>query len=248
MRVSSVAVNLLERAVKHPQWIAEDIRGRWRRRGGWDFSLAEHAGLVADARTVLCETIGASTADYDAALDAGWWPQIPDDHQAGRAQMSAILRAATRLSTPAVVVETGVARGVTTAVTLQAMQDNGRGHLYSVDLPPLRAAEGYVGNLVPNRLRHRWTLRPGPSRQVLPRLLSDLDEIDIFFHDAEHSYNSQMEEFEAAWPHLRAGGLLIADDVRNPAIIEFARRVGVRAHIIGKVTDADGVGVLRKPN
>jgi len=162
--------------------------------------------------------------------------------------MGVILRAVTRLLKPAVMVETGVARGVTTAVTLQALHDNGRGHLYSVDLPPVRAPAGYVGQLIPEHLRARWTLLTGPSRRVLPALLTELGEIDVFFHDAEHSYMSQMGEFKTAWPRLRLGGLLIADDVRNPAIVDFAASVGARPWIVGEITDIDGVGILRKPD
>ena len=38
---------------------------------------------------------------------------------------------------PSVVVETGVGRGVTTRVILQALTRNGHGHLWSIDVPPL---------------------------------------------------------------------------------------------------------------
>lgn len=245
-RATKVA-NLGRRAIRHPTWVTEYLRGRLLRRGDWEFSLAPYAGLTADARTGICDAVGVSFAQYDEAIVADWWPQHPDDHQAGRANMAVIMRAVTRLTHPRVSVETGVARGVTTAATLQAMEDNGIGHLYSVDLPPLGARPGYVGHLVPDRLRHRWTLRPGPSRYILPRLLTELGEIDLFLHDAEHTYSSQMEEFETVWPHLRSGGLLLADDVRNPAIIDFARRTSTQVRIIGAASDVDGVGLLRKP-
>ena len=43
-----------------------------------------------------------------------------------------------RLLEPAVVVETGVAYGVSSAFILRALEKNGRGVLHSVDLPPLR--------------------------------------------------------------------------------------------------------------
>jgi len=209
--------------------------------------LTPYARVVADARTTVCDAVGVASAEYDEAIMAEWWPQRPDDHQAGRANMGTIMRAVTRLTRPQVAVETGVARGVTTAATLQAMEDNGIGHLYSVDLPPLGAPSGYVGQLVPARLRHRWTLRSGPSRRILPQLLAEVGVIDLFLHDAEHTYSSQMVEFETVWPHLRSGGLLLADDVRNPAIIDFARRAGTPLRLIGEVTDIDGVGLLKKP-
>jgi predicted O-methyltransferase YrrM len=239
-------INLGARAIRHPGWLAEDVRGRVRRRGGWQFSLAPYAEYLADARTTICDALEVGGAEYDEAILSDWWPEHPDDHQAGRTAMSTIMRAITRLTQPAVSVETGVARGVTTATTLQAMEDNKAGHLYSVDLPPLSAPAGYVGQLVPERLHHRWTLRPGPSRQILPPLLKELGVIDVFLHDAEHSYASQTEEFIAAWPHLRSGGLLLADDVRNTAFMDFAHYVEARPFLIGTPKDIDGVGLLRK--
>lgn len=246
-RQAKKIVNLGRCVIRHPGWAAEYARGRVRRRGQSEFSLAPYADLVADAQTTLCDVLGVSAAEYAEARQADWWPEFPDDHQAGRASLGTVMRAVTRLARPRVSVETGVARGVTTAATLQAMEDNGTGHLHSVDLPPLSAPPGYVGQLVPERLRHRWTLRSGPSRRILPRLLTELGGIDLFLHDAEHTYVSQTEELETAWPHLHSGGLLLADDVCNPAIIDFAHRVGTRLWIIGAVSDIDGVGLLRKP-
>ena len=53
---------------------------------------------------------------------------------------------------PARVIETGVARGLSTRILLEALERNaGRGHLWSIDLPPLleRALAQEVGAAVP---------------------------------------------------------------------------------------------------
>jgi hypothetical protein len=52
---------------------------------------------------------------------------------------------------PERVVETGVARGVTTAVLLQAMERNGYGALWSIDLPDLRLSHGVAAYRPPYR-------------------------------------------------------------------------------------------------
>src|SRR6266480_7212838 len=50
---------------------------------------------------------------------------------------------------PSVVMETGVAYGVSTAFLLKALDVNRNGRLHSIDLPPLaRAADHFVGVLV----------------------------------------------------------------------------------------------------
>jgi hypothetical protein len=66
---------------------------------------------------------------------------------------------------PKIVVETGVSFGVTSSFILQAMEDNGFGTLYSIDLPFEFATKKEVGIIVPKRLGHRWELilRDGKS-------------------------------------------------------------------------------------
>ena len=124
-----------------------------------------------------------------------------------------------RLLEPDVVIETGVAYGVSSAFVLRALQENGRGVLHSVDLPPLRQEyERFWGIAVDGSLRSRWRLHRGASGRVLPRLLDELDPVDLFVHDSLHTYQNMRREFDLVWPRLRAGGVLIADDVeRNRA-------------------------------
>ncbi len=128
-----------------------------------------------------------------------------------------------RLIGPSVVVETGVAYGVSSAFILRALEENGRGVLHSVDLPPLRReAERFWGIAVPEELRGRWRLHRGTSGRVLPRLLRETGPVDLFVHDSLHTLGNMRREFEAVWPYLRTGGALLADDVeRNRAFGEL---------------------------
>ncbi len=73
----------------------------------------------------------------------------------------------------------------------------------------------------------RWTLHIGDTRELLPPLLERLGTVDLFIHDSLHTYDHMMFEFECAWPHIRPGGFLIADDALwNKSFDEFARHVG----------------------
>jgi predicted O-methyltransferase YrrM len=131
-----------------------------------------------------------------------------------------------RLLEPDVVIETGVAYGVSSAFILRALEENGRGVLHSVDLPPLRReCERFWGMAVDKTLARRWTLHRGSSARVLPRLLEELKTGDLFVHDSLHTYRNMQREFEAVWPRLRTGGVLIADDVeRNRAFGELQQK------------------------
>jgi len=68
----------------------------------------------------------------------------------------------------------------------------------------------------------------GDSRDLLPRLLKDLDgSVDVFFHDSDHSYTHMMWEFSTVSPFLSQGGLLVSDDVAgNTAFWDFAVGTG----------------------
>src|ERR671917_1921847 len=132
-----------------------------------------------------------------------------------------------RLLKPDVVVETGVAYGVSSAFILRALEENGGGGvLHSVDLPPLRRDyQKLWGMAVERAYRGRWRLHRGSSARILPRLLEEAGTVDLFVHDSLHTYRNISREFEAVWPRLRAGGALIADDVeRNRAFGELRQK------------------------
>ena len=88
--------------------------------------------------------------------------------------LSAVTWCAVRHLRPMNVIETGVARGVTSRVILEAMFLNGFGHLWSVDLPhPFRPELHHeIAAAVPSGCRSRWTYVRGSSRRQLPSCLS----------------------------------------------------------------------------
>jgi predicted O-methyltransferase YrrM len=129
-----------------------------------------------------------------------------------------IVYAIVSLLKPEIVIETGVAAGVSSAYILKALDRNGQGHLISIDIGQkefdgiVLPSDKPVGWLVPDELRERWTLKIGSSRQLLQPLLEE-EEVDVFLHDSEHSYENMMFEFETVWKRLRVGGVIISDNV-----------------------------------
>jgi predicted O-methyltransferase YrrM len=148
--------------------------------------------------------------------------------------MARLCYLACRLIKPKTVVETGVAYGVSSAFILGALEMNGRGTLHSVDLPPLRRKyERFWGIVVPDELRDRWRLHRGTSARVLPWLFEENPTVDLFVHDSLHTHRNMRREFDAVWPHLREGGLLLADDVeRNRAFGELREKDPVLWRVI----------------
>jgi len=148
------------------------------------------------------------------------------------------LYALCRLCRPTTVVETCVGLGASSNFILQALQDNGFGELYSIDLPKstcfsdqgirikeheYTAKDDMPGSLVQDNLRGRWNLVLGKSQIELPRLCKQLGTIDLFFHDSEHTYGNMWEEYETVWQHISEKGVLASHDINwNKAFIDFA--------------------------
>jgi hypothetical protein len=120
----------------------------------------------------------------------------------------------TRHLKPTRVVETGVAHGVTSRFILEALDRNGGGHLWSIDLPQIQPFwKKQVGIAVGEPFKDRWSYIKGSSRRRLPELLSQLGEIDLFIHDSLHSERNVRFELDRAWPVLKTRGAIVVDDV-----------------------------------
>jgi predicted O-methyltransferase YrrM len=144
-----------------------------------------------------------------------------------------------RVLRPDIVVETGCFTGWDSAVILQALDRNGRGHLHTIDLP---ARDGvfsqhgdhaalpdglHPGFLVPDAFKPRWSFIEGNVRDELMPLLARVGAVDLFFHDSDHTYAHMMWEYAAALPHIRPGGLIVSDDIAwNTAFWDFAASLG----------------------
>lgn len=135
-----------------------------------------------------------------------------------------------RSQQPGKIVETGVANGASSFILLSALQRNGKGRLWSFEVP----GENYhtppgkeVGWLVPPDLAKGWQLLREESLKGLPRLFCELGEVDLFIHDSLHTYEVMRAEYDLAWPHLDRGRVLASDDVNfNKAFFEFFHEVG----------------------
>jgi hypothetical protein len=148
------------------------------------------------------------------------------------------LYGATRALRPEVVIETGIAAGVSSCFFMAALIENGRGTLYSVDLPaggtPFLCSDASeydwprmgVGWAIPAEMRahigERHVVILNDVRKALPQLLTAVPHIDIFFHDDLHLPDHMLWEYKSVWPHLRTGGILASHDV-NMGWIQFCR-------------------------
>ena len=149
---------------------------------------------------------------------------------------------------PHKVVETGVARGVTSRVILEALDRIGFGHLWSIDLPAMDPSlHDEIGIAVPDRLRGRWTYIVGTSRRRLPGLLSQIGPIDFFVHDSSHTERNMLFEFGQAWSAI-SRGVIVADDIGpTPAFAKFTASVPASASYVARADDGGAMfGIVLK--
>jgi len=146
------------------------------------------------------------------------------------------LYALCKLTKPEKVVETGVAYGLSSSYILQALYENKKGTLYSIDFTysPWHTKK-MIGSLTADHLRFRRKFVYGPSSVVLEKLLNSIGHIDIFFRDSLHTYKSMMYEFETAWPFIKKSGFLISDDVlHNNAFYEFHSKLNLKPFLLSQ--------------
>lgn len=141
----------------------------------------------------------------------------------------------TRHLRPEVVVETGVARGISSSVVLEGLATEERGRLWSIDFPPtLEGWHRQVGIAVPISARERWVYLRGSTRRRLPQLLEVLGSVD--FCVLASSLTEPTREFETTqgWQRLRGGGFLLSEGVnRSRSFLRLMQRPDVELALLG---------------
>jgi hypothetical protein len=144
-----------------------------------------------------------------------------------------------------VVVETGVAHGVTSRIVLEAFNQFSAGHLWSIDQPHLFDPSLHIetGAAVPEQLRSRWTYVEGSSRRRLPAVLRTVGQVDVFVHDSLHTARNTLYEMSQAFQVLAPGGVMIIDDIStHQGFASFVKRTPGTRNIVCR--SADGLGLF----
>lgn len=203
----------------------EEVRARAEERFGYE--VAEHPMQEIHAALDFpfpCDAVSGFESEHESLLeDATSLHGLDGDVTF----VNVLYCLATHLAAERLV-ETGVARGVSSRFFLSALEASGHGHLWSIDLPPLAdELDDQSGLLVPDRLSDRWTYLRGSSRRLLPGLLDRLGEIDVFVHDSQHTESNMVFELDLAWEYVRPGGVVVSDDIHeNAAFQQLIERTG----------------------
>lgn len=188
--------------------------------------IAEVAGSTIDEVETLFREINDDERLKDAIRggvrhSSRWAMSDPDARYGCRIGWYALVR----ILKPALVVETGVDKGlgslVIAAALLRNAQEGSPGRLTAIDIDPT------AGELA--RIR--------PYSSVIDLVISDSHKalreldgpIDIFLHDSNHSEEHERAEVEIMRPKLAPGALVLSDNAHvTSAVSDYARSAGKR--------------------
>jgi hypothetical protein len=227
---------------------------QWHRRGNypefeldeaWDEHLHELLGAPWPCRKA--RQLDAVMTDISAVLEARGWGFGRDTYGWYADADSSLCRAVwcvTLHTHPEIVIETGVAHGVTSRIVLEALGQNDVGHLWSIDLPfPFdHRLHGETAMVVTDACRHRWTYLEGSSKQRLPPLVAEVGHVEVFIHDSLHTAENTLFEMEQAALAMPAGGVMLVDDIdSHVGFATFTERHPGYQTIICPAADREGM-------
>lgn len=125
-----------------------------------------------------------------------------------------------RATRPRIVLETGVDRGLGTAVLAAAMRRNAAegfpGLVHATDIVP------ECGHLLSDAGRRFCRIHLGDSVETLKKFT---EPVDLFLHDSDHREEYEWAEFLAIEPRLHPASIVLSDNSQqSPKLREFARR------------------------
>jgi hypothetical protein len=110
------------------------------------------------------------------------------------------------------------------------------GKIYGVVVPEGKTSAW----MVPDSYRDRMQVFNGETSAILPKVVDDLDVIDLFYYASDHAYQNMMSAYGEAKRKLRQGGVVVAVDVGwNASLWDFADRHGAPSYTFKGVV---GVG------
>lgn len=124
-----------------------------------------------------------------------------------------ILTTVVRFTRSSNCLELGTAYGMSAIFILEALRAQGAdSRLTTLEgYPPLFSMSS---PLLTDRYGSQVACRLGSTQEALPGLVDTLGPLDLLFHDAGHSRDDYVRDFQAVLPRLSDGAVVLIDDIR----------------------------------
>ena len=249
--------NWVREAAIRPRWIPYHLGNALRRRADRTSHINmvdQFPNYVVPLPDALGKILAVPPAEIAAILDGYSAPElassgsnIPQAWSASH-NLLQIYFVICRVLKPHVVVETGVATGISSALLLRELARIESARLISIEMPGLgRADLTYIGSSVPSHLKSNWTPVVAPAVPALRNMRNLFGKVDIFIHDSDHAYDNQLREYRIAMTLLAPGGILVSDDVNNDAFLEICRASELVPVLVHRREQQGHIGLTRKP-
>ena len=161
-----------------------------------------HSEHMSDLNVAHLEE-GARVFDRVVAAKSGTNYKKNYDCEAG---LASFLYAYILARKPKIVVETGIANGITTNVIMAALEKIG-GTLHSFDV------DHTTSNVYTGSGNWRFHLLSGSLKRDLLAYIGETPGIDLWLHDSDHGFLWQTFEYNLAANALKSKGILVSDDI-----------------------------------
>lgn len=94
------------------------------------------------------------------------------------------------------IVETGISWGFSSYYFLAALPSDG-------ELISIEKEVRWKDLIIPMGWNHKWKVVEGMSREKLAEVFKKNKNVDLFWHDSDHSYKNQSFEYQTAFPYVR---------------------------------------------
>ena len=118
---------------------------------------------------------------------------------------------------PNIILETGVAAGLSSRCILEAIKKNGNGSLYSSDFPYFRLndPEKYIGIMVPENLKKNWRLEILGDDKNIKKFKLEINHADIILYDSDKRYSGKTKFFKSVSSLIKPNTIIVVDDLHN---------------------------------
>ena len=170
-----------------------------------EFPIAEEIALIAD-----------SYRGTPNSVESGAWAGDARSHfemSSSFGTKGRILTAVVRFTRSTRCLELGTAYGMSALFILEALKslgENARLTTIEAQEPQFSMSSRMLMDRFPNQVSCHF----GWTHEALPRMIESLGPIDFMFHDAGHSKEDYLRDFDSALPVLAPGAVVLIDDIR----------------------------------